>query len=96
MRNDSDPLIIAGKEFRSRLIVGTGRYRTMDEMRDAIDASGAEMVTVAIRRLPLDEPRPSEENLMDTSTGTDTRSCRTPPVARRPTRRCSRRVWRGS
>src|SRR3972149_5187283 len=58
-----DPLIIAGKEFRSRLIVGTGKYRTMEEMRDAIDASGAEMVTVAIRRLPLD--RPDEQNLMD-------------------------------
>jgi thiazole synthase len=58
-----DPLIIAGREFRSRLIVGTGKYRTMAEMRDAIDASGAEMVTVAIRRLPLD--RPDEENLMD-------------------------------
>jgi thiazole synthase len=58
-----DPLVIAGKEFRSRLIVGTGKYRTMEEMRDAIDASGAEMVTVAIRRLPLD--RPDEPNLMD-------------------------------
>jgi thiazole synthase len=61
MNNDS--LLIAGKEFRSRLIVGTGKYRTMEEMRHAIDASGAEMVTVAIRRLPLD--RPDEENLMD-------------------------------
>jgi thiazole synthase len=59
----NDPLIIAGKQFRCRLIVGTGKYRTMDEMRDAIDASGAEMVTVAIRRLPLD--RPDEPNLMD-------------------------------
>src|SRR5439155_12264232 len=39
------------------------KYRTMDEMRDAIDASGAEMVTGAIRRLPLD--RPDEPNLMD-------------------------------
>lgn len=60
---NNDPLIIAGKEFTSRLIVGTGKYRTMDEMRDAIDASGAEMVTVAIRRLPLDEP--DKENLLD-------------------------------
>jgi thiazole synthase len=60
---NTDSLLIAGKEFRSRLIVGTGKYRTMEEMRDAIDASGAEMVTVAIRRLPLD--RPDEENLMD-------------------------------
>jgi thiazole synthase len=63
MTLSNDPLIIAGKEFRSRLIVGTGKYRTMEEMRDAIDASGAEMVTVAIRRLPLD--RPDEQNLMD-------------------------------
>jgi len=61
--NQGDPLIIAGHEFKSRLIVGTGKYRTMEEMRDAIDASGAEMVTVAIRRLPLD--RPDEQNLMD-------------------------------
>src|SRR3970282_531004 len=60
---NNDPLIIAGKEFRSRLIVGTGKYRTMEEMRDAIDASGAEMGTVAIRRLPLDER--DKENLMD-------------------------------
>ena len=59
----NDPLIIAGNAFRSRLIVGTGKYRTMDEMRDAIDASGAEVVTVAIRRLPLDKP--GEPNLMD-------------------------------
>ena len=54
MNDNNDPLIIAGREFRSRLIVGTGKYRTMEEMRDAIDASGAEMVTVAIRRLHLD------------------------------------------
>ncbi|HUF54764.1 MAG TPA: thiazole synthase [Dehalococcoidia bacterium] len=64
----NDPLIIAGHEFQARLIVGTGKYRTMTEMRDAIDASGAEMVTVAIRRLPLDPDgrrKPDEENLMD-------------------------------
>lgn len=63
MMTEDDPLIIAGRTFRSRLIVGTGKYRTMEEMRDAIDASGAEMVTVAIRRLPLDLP--DEPNLMD-------------------------------
>jgi thiazole synthase len=64
----NDPLVIAGREFGSRLIVGTGKYRTMDEMRDAIDASGAEIVTVAIRRLPLDDAgrtKPDETNLMD-------------------------------
>jgi thiazole synthase len=59
----SDPLTIAGKAFGSRLIAGTGKYRSMEEMRDAIDASGAEIVTVAIRRLPLDKP--DEPNLMD-------------------------------
>ena len=58
-----DPLTIAGKTFRSRLIVGTGKWRSMEEMGDAIDASGAEIVTVAIRRLPLDKP--DEPNLMD-------------------------------
>jgi thiazole synthase len=58
-----DYLEIAGKKFRSRLIVGTGRFRSMEEMVKAIEASGAEMVTVAIRRLPLD--RPGEPNLMD-------------------------------
>ena len=63
MSAGNDPLVIAGKQFRSRLIIGTGKYRTMDEMRDAIDASGAEMVTVAIRRLPID--RPDEPNQMD-------------------------------
>ena len=63
MTPNTDPLIIAGKEFRSRLFVGTGRHRSMEEMRDSIDASGAEMVTVAIRRLPLDKP--DEPNLMD-------------------------------
>jgi thiazole synthase len=61
--NDNDTLVIAGREFRSRLIAGTGKYRSMEEMRDAIAASGAEMVTVAIRRLPLDKP--DEPNLMD-------------------------------
>jgi thiazole synthase len=68
MTTVDDPLIIAGKAFRSRLIVGTGKYRSMEEMRDAIDASGAEMVTVAIRRLPLDpdaQIKPGEPNLMD-------------------------------
>src|SRR3990172_7754707 len=60
---ENDLLRIAGKTFRSRLIVGTGKYRSMGEMRDAIDASRAEIVTVAIRRLPLDKP--DAPNLMD-------------------------------
>ena len=51
-----DELIIGGKTFNSRLIVGTGRYRTMEEMVAAVEASGTEMITVAIRRLDLDDP----------------------------------------
>ncbi|HIA75614.1 MAG TPA: thiazole synthase, partial [Dehalococcoidia bacterium] len=48
-----DPLVIAGKEFSSRLMVGTGRHRTMQEMIDSIIASGAQIITVAIGRLNL-------------------------------------------
>src|SRR5438067_1320353 len=46
----ADPLIVAGRAYRSRLLVGTGKYRDFDETRAAIVASGAEIVTVAIRR----------------------------------------------
>ena len=56
-------LVIAGKEFRSRLIVGTGKYRTMEEQTAAIEASGAEMITVAIRRLDLSDPQ--KKTLLD-------------------------------
>jgi thiazole synthase len=45
-----DPLVIAGRPYRSRLLVGTGKYRDFDETRAAVVASGAEIVTVAIRR----------------------------------------------
>jgi thiazole synthase len=45
---------IAGRAFTSRLIIGTGKYRTFDEMKAAHRASGAQMVTVAVRRVPLD------------------------------------------
>ena len=58
-----DNLVIAGKEYRSRLILGTGKYRTMEEMIDAVEASGCEMITVAIRRLDLDDP--SKKTLLD-------------------------------
>ena len=51
-----DPLKIADREFSSRLILGTGRYRTMEDMVAAVEASGTEMITVALRRLDLDDP----------------------------------------
>jgi thiazole synthase len=58
----SDPLIIAGRAFQSRLIVGTGKYKSFQETARALEASGAEIVTVAVRRVNLD---PSKESLLD-------------------------------
>ena len=58
----TDKFEIAGRVFTSRLIVGTGKYRTFDEMKAAHRASGAEMVTVAVRRVKLDR---SEESFLD-------------------------------
>jgi thiazole synthase len=52
--NDVDNLTIAGREFRSRLIIGTGKYESFETMREAVLASGCEMVTVAVRRIDLD------------------------------------------
>ena len=59
----SDTLKIAEREFRSRLIVGTGKYRTFQEMALCHGASGAEMVTVAVRRVNLSDK--SKESLLD-------------------------------
>ena len=56
------PLVIAGHTFRSRLMVGTGKYRTNPEMIEAIAASGAEVVTVAVRRVDLN--RANDEGIL--------------------------------
>ncbi|HLH08277.1 MAG TPA: thiazole synthase [Terriglobales bacterium] len=58
----TDALTIAGRTFRSRLIVGTGKYKSGQETAHAIESSGAEMVTVAVRRVNLDR---SKESLLD-------------------------------
>jgi thiazole synthase len=58
-----DNLVIAGREFRSRLIVGTGKYRSFEEMARCHEASGAEMVTVAVRRVNLTDR--TKESLLD-------------------------------
>jgi thiazole synthase len=58
----TDKFQIGGRAFTSRLIIGTGKYRTFDEMKAAHRASGAEMVTVAVRRVPLDR---SSESFLD-------------------------------
>ena len=52
-----EPLTIAGKTLRSRLIVGTGKYRSSEEMLAAFEASGAEMITVALRRIDFEDPK---------------------------------------
>ena len=52
MKHD-DPFVIGGKEFQSRLIVGTGKYPSMESMQQCHEASGADMVTVAVRRMEL-------------------------------------------
>jgi thiazole synthase len=52
----SDPLVVAGQSFNSRLLVGTGKYKDFEETARAIKASGAEIVTVAVRRVNLSDP----------------------------------------
>jgi thiazole synthase len=60
----SDPLIIAGKTYRSRLLTGTGKFKDLDETGSATAAGGAEIVTIAIRRSNIGQ-NPGEPNLLD-------------------------------
>ena len=62
--NIQDPLIIAGKAYRSRLLTGTGKFVDFQQTREATDAAGAEIVTVALRRTNLGQNR-GEPNLLD-------------------------------
>lgn len=59
-----DPLIVAGRSYTSRLLVGTGKYRDLEQTRDAVAASGAEIVTVALRRTNIGQD-PDAPNLLD-------------------------------
>jgi thiazole synthase len=63
MAQDEDRFALGGTTYTSRLIVGTGKYRDFRETRAAIDASGAEIVTVAVRRVNITDP--GKENLLD-------------------------------
>lgn len=60
----SDPFVIAGKTYTSRLLVGTGKYKDFQETRTAIDMSGAEIITVAIRRTNIGQD-PNQPSLLD-------------------------------
>lgn len=62
--SDDDPLVIAGRSYTSRLLVGTGKYRDLEQTRDAVAASGAEIVTVALRRTNIGQD-PDAPNLLD-------------------------------
>lgn len=64
MSKADTPLIVAGKTYRSRLLVGTGKYRDLEETQAAIQASGAEIVTIALRRSNIGQ-NPEEPNLLD-------------------------------
>ena len=57
MENEQTKLVIAGREFHSRLFLGTGKFRSNQEMSAAIEASGSEMVTVAMKRVELDDAK---------------------------------------
>lgn len=59
----NDPLVISGKSFNSRLMTGTGKHRSAQQLLDSVEASGTEIITVAIGRLNLDDP--TEETLLD-------------------------------
>ena len=61
---DPKPLVIAGRTYHSRLLVGTGKYRDLTETKAAVEASGAEIITVAIRRTNLGQ-NPNEPNLLE-------------------------------
>ena len=61
---NNDTLLIAGKNYNSRLLVGTGKYKDFAETKAAIEASGAEIITIAIRRSNIGQ-NPNEPNLLD-------------------------------
>ena len=83
-------LWLSGKEFKSRLIVGTGKYPSFENMREAIEASGSEIVTVAVRRVSLPGQGESLLDYVDPKRYTllpNTAGCY------RPTKRCAPATW---
>ncbi|OOY41662.1 thiazole synthase, partial [Solemya velum gill symbiont] len=62
--NQKDTFTVAGRTFTSRLLVGTGKYKDMDETREAIKASGAEVITIAVRRTNIGQDGDAE-NILD-------------------------------
>jgi len=63
--SDADELVLAGRRFQSRLLIGTGKYKSVEETRAAIELSGAQIVTVALRRVDLTPGKPSVLDAID-------------------------------
>jgi thiazole synthase len=63
--SDADELVLAGRRFQSRLLIGTGKYKSVEETRQAIELSGAQIVTVALRRVDLTPGKPSVLDAID-------------------------------
>ena len=85
-------LTIAGKTYRSRLLIGTGKYRDFDETRRAVEASGADIVTVAIRRTNIGQTA-GEPSLLDAC---NTKLFFAPKESSSSLRRTRSARWRGS
>lgn len=82
-----DPLCVAQRRFSSRLLVGTGKYRDLEQSGQAVTASGAEIVTLAIRRANIGQ-NPDEPNLLDAVRPIDSRCCPIQPAAIPRTKPC--------
>ena len=90
-----DQLCIAGKTYGSRLLVGNCKYKDFDETRAAIDAGGAEIVTLAIRRVNIGQD-PSQPTRWMRFRRANSPCCRTPPAVTAPTMPCARCAWRAN
>ena len=76
MSSANEPLIIAGREFHSRLLLGTGKFSSNEAMAAALEASGTEIVTVALRRADLSGKGDPFANILDFIDPTNTCCCR--------------------
>lgn len=84
-------LKISNREFNSRLFLGTGKFRSNTEMQKAIAASGTEMVTVAMKRIELND---DNDDMLSHIKTTAYSSCLTPAACATPRRLCSQHKWR--
>lgn len=89
----SGPLKIAGREFSSRLLIGTGKFSSNEIMRDALAGSGAEIVTVALRRADLSGKHDPFANILDFIDPNSTSSCQIQAAHWTQAKPCALPVW---